>query len=201
MIACIVWAAHSREFTASYLRHRHHTVLRTMTLPMLMARWKIALVARDAMFHRGLPRVPVFKERETEMSHITAAEMHDLTISLQLRRQELVAQLRQRLHAEAQQEMALFNNYTIEADQAAASQLSDTDIGLLNREMAELRTVDAALARLQAHCYGRCSRCGATIPTERLLALPEAHMCLECQSACETSPGQPQHSHRPGNRL
>lgn len=132
------------------------------------------------------------------MSHITAAVMHDLDSCLQSRRQELIQQIRQRLHADDAQEMSLFNNYTIEADQAAASQLSDTDIGLLNREMDELRTVDAALARMKAHCYGQCSRCGGTIPSERLLALPEAHMCLECQLACETLPGQQQHSHRPG---
>lgn len=133
------------------------------------------------------------------MSHTNAAVMHDLAASLQLRRQELMSQLRQRLHAgEAQQEMALFNNYTIDADQAAASQLNDTDIGLLNREMAELRAVDTALARLHDHRYGRCSHCGAAIPTARLLALPEAHMCLDCQSACETPPGQPPHSQGPG---
>lgn len=132
------------------------------------------------------------------MSHITAAVMHDLTNSLQSRRQELILQIRQRLHSDDAQEMSLFNNYTIEADQAAASQLSDTDIGLLNRELDELRTVDAALARMKTHSYGHCSRCGAAIPSERLMALPEAHMCLECQLARETSPGQPQHSHRTG---
>lgn len=133
------------------------------------------------------------------MSHTTNAEMHDLALSLRLRRNELVAQLRQRLHAGAgQQEMALFNNYNDDADQAAASQLNETDIGLLNRELAELRTVDAALARLHDHCYGRCSHCGATIPAARLRALPEADMCMDCQSAYETRSGQPQHRHTPG---
>lgn len=130
------------------------------------------------------------------MSNTTAAVMHDLAVRLQLRRQELISQLRQRLHAgDAPQEMALFNNYTIEADQAAASQLSDTDIGMLNQEMAELRAVDTALARLHDHRYGRCSHCDAPIPTARLLARPEAQMCVDCQSLYETPPGQLRHSH------
>lgn len=126
------------------------------------------------------------------MSPTTTAGMHDLVHSLQMRRTELVAQLRQRLHAgEGQQEMALFNNYTDDADQAAASQLNETDISLLNRELAELRTIDTALARLQDHSYGRCSHCGAMIPAARLQALPEADMCLDCQRAREMHSGQP----------
>lgn len=127
------------------------------------------------------------------MNQVSPAVMQELADSLQLRRHELAAQVRQRLHpVDEQMEMALFNNYAIEADQAEASQLADTDIALLTHELAELRTVDAALARLQSFEYGTCARCGASIPGARLLAQPSAVMCLSCQAASEARAG---HSH------
>lgn len=120
------------------------------------------------------------------MGLIAAAIMQELRTSLQLRQQELQAQLRQRLHqADELEQLALFNNYTIEADQAEASQLSDIDMALLQHELAELRAVDDALARLDRHSYGKCSDCGDTIAVARLRAQPSAHLCHACQAAAE----------------
>lgn len=42
-----------------------------------------------------------------------------------------------------------------------------------------------ALDRLARGCYGLCLRCGLAIPNERLAAVPEAHLCLRCQSLAE----------------
>ena len=44
-----------------------------------------------------------------------------------------------------------------------------------------LRRIEAALARLEAGTYGRCTHCGTKIAAERLKSLPEAERCLNCQ--------------------
>lgn len=120
------------------------------------------------------------------MSPITATVMQQLDGRLQQRREQLAEQLRQRLHqADEEQQMALFNNYAVDPDHAEANQLSDTDIALLNHELLELKAVDDALTRLRQGLYGVCARCGEAIGEARLLAQPEAEMCLDCQAAVE----------------
>ncbi|MCT9001736.1 TraR/DksA family transcriptional regulator [Microbacterium memoriense] len=44
----------------------------------------------------------------------------------------------------------------------------------------------AALERLNAGTYGRCIRCGATIPAARLDILPYAENCVDCQRGVGT---------------
>jgi RNA polymerase-binding transcription factor DksA len=44
-----------------------------------------------------------------------------------------------------------------------------------------LEAVEAALGRIDEGTYGRCVACGAAIPAERLLAVPEAGQCVPCQ--------------------
>ncbi len=43
--------------------------------------------------------------------------------------------------------------------------------------------IDAALARIAAGTYGRCTRCQAEIPEERLELRPFAGTCVACTSA------------------
>lgn len=49
-----------------------------------------------------------------------------------------------------------------------------------------LQQIEAALAAFDAGRYGFCNRCKETIDVERLLALPEAPLCLACQEALES---------------
>jgi RNA polymerase-binding transcription factor DksA len=54
---------------------------------------------------------------------------------------------------------------------------------LLEAAEARLRAVDAALARVRAGDYGRCTRCGTPITPERLAALPAASTCVACAAS------------------
>src|SRR5262249_21430469 len=38
-----------------------------------------------------------------------------------------------------------------------------------------------ALARMAAGTYGRCDRCHAQVPPDRLEAVPQASLCMSCQ--------------------
>ena len=59
--------------------------------------------------------------------------------------------------------------------------LHDTRSRLLKRR-ASLRE---ALRRLRDGCYGQCGDCNAPIPEKRLLAMPEAALCVHCQERRE----------------
>jgi DnaK suppressor protein len=48
-----------------------------------------------------------------------------------------------------------------------------------------IERIDRALARLDDGTYGICLKCGETILPERLLALPDADLCIKCQARLE----------------
>jgi DnaK suppressor protein len=52
-----------------------------------------------------------------------------------------------------------------------------------------LARIDRALERLAAGTYGECATCKGEIPSERLMALPHAEMCVGCQSKMEKRTG------------
>jgi RNA polymerase-binding transcription factor DksA len=54
--------------------------------------------------------------------------------------------------------------------------------GLLELQARDtLVEIDAALLRMHNGTYGRCESCGSVIPGERLVAIPEARYCIDCQ--------------------
>ena len=46
-----------------------------------------------------------------------------------------------------------------------------------------IEQIDAALARIDAGTYGACTKCGTTIPEERLELRPFSATCVACSSA------------------
>lgn len=52
------------------------------------------------------------------------------------------------------------------------------DQAILQRLVAELAEIDAALGRIQAGTYGVCEKTGSPIPVERLLANPSARTVI-----------------------
>src|SRR5512144_2038917 len=65
---------------------------------------------------------------------------------------------------------------------AAASHVFEQQRDLALREHNEqhLAAIDAALARLDAGTYGRCTSCRRAIGGERLEARPWAALCIDC---------------------
>jgi DnaK suppressor protein len=54
-------------------------------------------------------------------------------------------------------------------------------------EIAELRRVDAALARVSEGTYGKCATCGELIEPRRLEANPYALQCADCAGAAKAA--------------
>jgi DnaK suppressor protein len=57
-----------------------------------------------------------------------------------------------------------------------------------NRQAAQQRRrqVEAALSRMDDGEYGECLGCGEEIDPRRLVAHPEASLCIECQGQLES---------------
>lgn len=68
-----------------------------------------------------------------------------------------------------------------EMDLAQTSAEVETHAGLIARAEEKLRYLDEALARLDAGKYGNCLGCGGPIAIERLMAIPFASYCVDCQ--------------------
>lgn len=61
----------------------------------------------------------------------------------------------------------------------------ELEFAIGEREVEELVTLDAALARIEAGTYGECADCGVSIPAPRLHASPEVTRCIPCQEKVE----------------
>ncbi len=61
----------------------------------------------------------------------------------------------------------------------------ELEFAMEEHETAELRQIDAALARMEAGTYGQCIDCGVEIPAARLHAAPAAPRCITCQEKAE----------------
>ena len=57
----------------------------------------------------------------------------------------------------------------------------EKNLGLLDNLRRQLEDTDAALVRLEEGTYGTCTNCGRPIDQERLDALPQASLCIDCK--------------------
>jgi RNA polymerase-binding transcription factor len=90
---------------------------------------------------------------------------------------------RDRLREELAEAIIAPGQMTYGSQAAAATQVFEQqrDLALRDRAIQHLELVDAALARIDAGTFGRCTRCGKPIAAERLEALPWAAWCIDCQ--------------------
>lgn len=66
------------------------------------------------------------------------------------------------------------------ADPDVVQEDRDSTRILLEATRATVESAEEALARVEGGTYGRCVSCGKAIPAERLEAIPDADMCVEC---------------------
>jgi len=69
----------------------------------------------------------------------------------------------------------------LQANEPTDDAREEVTLTLRRAARVALADIDDALARLREGRYGRCVRCGATIPLERLEILPAVALCMACQ--------------------
>lgn len=71
------------------------------------------------------------------------------------------------------------------ADLASDTASYENLVVLLDREQQKLKKINTALYRIHEETYGVCESCGELISPKRLKIVPDANLCIGCQSKTE----------------
>jgi DnaK suppressor protein len=106
------------------------------------------------------------------------------------RRAALVDEIERKLAASRDKTGSVSIDQIIEGgDNASADAMASVDLAEAQRDVQELRDVDAACARLMDGSYGVCTDCGEPVAAARLVAYPTARRCTACQTSYEKQRG------------
>lgn len=70
-------------------------------------------------------------------------------------------------------------------DESFADLIVDVGLAEIDRDLDELRAIDAALLRMADGSYGVCEACERPIDRKRLDITPHALRCIDCQTIFE----------------
>ena len=120
------------------------------------------------------------------MAKLTDDQLAQLKAALQQRYLELREEIRSELEHSGNQHYAdLAGAAPDPGDASVADMLVDLNANLVDRQVNEIREVEAALKRLAELNFGDCIECGDEIGFERLMAYPTAQRCVRCQELRE----------------
>jgi RNA polymerase-binding protein DksA len=121
------------------------------------------------------------------MSHnLDPRQQEELRNSLRARARQLREEIRQTLLKSDEEQYAMIADQVRDLeDDSFADLMVDVNLAEIDRDLQELRLIDAAFLRMSDGSYGQCDGCGAPIEFERLRATPFASRCFDCQSAYE----------------
>jgi len=85
-------------------------------------------------------------------------------------------------HTNSTDEIIEVHAYSIHmAENASEIEAVNTALGLRKIIVERLDQINEALARIEEGNYGICMRCGCAINMERLIAKPQAVVCVDCR--------------------
>lgn len=130
------------------------------------------------------------------MSALTQPQIGELQTLLRSSQAKLLEEIRDELARSGDQHyIDLAGSVTDLGDDSVADMLADLEASHVDRQVNEVRDVDAALARIKSGEYGVCIDCGENIVFKRLQAYPTAKRCIQCQEQREKHyAGEGQHS-------
>lgn len=85
-------------------------------------------------------------------------------------------------------EVSVYDNHP--ADIGTETWERSKDLALWRQLRGRVAALEEAERRLDEGTYGRCRLCGAAIPVERLMALPEADLCVPCAGRLQAERGE-----------
>ena len=125
------------------------------------------------------------------MADLTKSQIKKLKLMISDRFTDLLEEVRQELiRSDDQHYVDLAGRVTDVGDESVANLLVDIDAAIVDRQIREIRDLDAARLRIGDFSYGVCGDCGDDIGYERLLAYPTAKRCYACQQRYEKSYAQ-----------
>jgi RNA polymerase-binding protein DksA len=129
------------------------------------------------------------------MPFLTPSQLDQFTIKLKQDYQTLLIEVRGELeHTGDQHRIDLLNREPGDSgDESMANALADFNVAIVDRQVREMRDIEAALRRVRDGEYGVCIDCGTEIGVARLQAYPTAKRCIVCQEKRERDYAQEGH--------
>jgi len=113
---------------------------------------------------------------------LTKAQIEKFRKTLYEKRDRLIAEAKRTLD----QEMVIEADERMdEVDQASSEYMQAFSFRLRGRERFLLGKIEHALKKMEENEYGLCEECDEPISLKRLLARPEAQLCIQCKEAQE----------------
>ena len=121
------------------------------------------------------------------MSHdLDARQLEELRLIMNARAGQLREEIRQTLLKIDHEQYAMIADQVRDLeDDSFADLMVDVNLAEIDRDLQELRLIDAAKLRMDDGSYGHCESCGLPIELARLRATPFASRCFDCQSSYE----------------
>ena len=120
------------------------------------------------------------------MAQFTDEELAQLKARLQRRYLELREEVRGELERSGDQRYVdIAGSVGDPGDDSVADMLLDLNAAIVDRQVREMREVEATLKRLAELDFGNCIECGGEIGFDRLMAYPTAQRCIRCQEVHE----------------
>jgi RNA polymerase-binding protein DksA len=119
---------------------------------------------------------------------LTQQQLKELSQIMEGRRAALLEEIRGDLERMGEQPyIDLAGRVADSGEASVADLLVDLEAAMTDRDLRELRDIDAAQQRMRTADYGECRDCGGEIEFARLRANPTAVRCIVCQTQHEKS--------------
>jgi len=111
------------------------------------------------------------------------ASLKKLRAQLKSEQQRLAEELEQlRMSASSSDERREGSPFGKREEEAAETLELEKRLAMENRIRQEMAGIEHALAKFEEGTYGLCDNCGKPIAPERLEALPQASLCVNCKA-------------------
>jgi len=119
--------------------------------------------------------------RTLENKHVES-----LRAAMRARQAQLREEIRQTLiKADSEHYLQIADSVRDLEDESFADLIVDVGLAEIDRDLEELRAIDAALLRVADGSYGVCEVCDKPIDPKRLEITPHALRCIDCQTLFE----------------
>jgi RNA polymerase-binding protein DksA len=119
--------------------------------------------------------------RTLESKHVES-----LQAAMRARQAQLREEIRQTLiKSDSEQYLQIADSVRDLEDESFADLIVDVGLAEIDRDLEELRAIDAALLRVADGSYGVCQVCDKPIDIKRLAITPQAPRCIDCQTIFE----------------
>ena len=113
-------------------------------------------------------------------------QLESLQAAMRARQTQLREEIRQALiKSDSEHYLQIADSVRELEDESFADLIVDVGLAEIDRDLDELRAIDAALLRVADGSYGVCEACDKPIDVRRLNLTPQALRCIDCQTLFE----------------